>query len=184
MHTSHLGDSGIKHKPISKQMQGTNPSKFKPSQQLYLSTHNLLHLRVQFKTNVIMYLPASASFLQCMTLPNKNETDAPVTIKSCKTNKQKKIIQTTFSSNIDKELFRVRLLRSRHYIVHCSKSSDRSCLTSNNFKFDKTFMHALLCIIPHYFMYRKKVMRIKLNIELGKLSTSWCNQFAEFKSYN
>ena len=40
---------------------------------------------LQFKTNVIIYLPANASSLQFITLPNKNETDPPVTIKSFKT---------------------------------------------------------------------------------------------------
>ena len=33
MFTSHLGDSGIKCKPISNERQGTSPSKFKPRQQ-------------------------------------------------------------------------------------------------------------------------------------------------------
>ena len=79
-------------------MQDTSPSKFKPSQQLYLSINNLLHLKAQFKTNVIVYLPARASFLQFMTLPNKNDTDAPVTIKSCKTFKVKTKIQLNYTS--------------------------------------------------------------------------------------
>ena len=32
--TSHLGDSGIKHRPTSNEMQGTSPKNFKFSQQL------------------------------------------------------------------------------------------------------------------------------------------------------
>jgi hypothetical protein len=75
----------MKHKPTSKQMQGTSPSKVqaKPNQKSDIYFYNLLFLRQRFKTNVIT-LPGSANCLQFMTLPIKNDTDDPITIISCK----------------------------------------------------------------------------------------------------
>ena len=55
MLTSHLGDSGINHKPISKEMHGTSPSNCKPSSQLDLFIHNGIHLKQQFKANAMIY---------------------------------------------------------------------------------------------------------------------------------
>jgi hypothetical protein len=76
----------MKHKPTSKQMQGTSPSKVqaKPNQKSDIYFYNLLFLRQRFKTNVIT-LPASANCLQFMTLPTKNDTDDSITIINCKT---------------------------------------------------------------------------------------------------
>ena len=71
-------------------MQGTSP-KFKSSQLLYLSTY----------PNVIMCLLASGSSLQFMAFPSKNETDLPVTIKSCKKITVKTKIQLNYTSNFN-----------------------------------------------------------------------------------
>jgi hypothetical protein len=98
MFTSHRGDSGIKHKPISNEKQGTRPFKVQnQAQQLELLVQNCLHfmhVMQQLKANIIYNLPARANCLQLKTLPIKNETDAPITIISCRT------IIVTYDKNV------------------------------------------------------------------------------------